>query len=125
MTVSEQQLRAKTAAFVNESLVSTYLSSVNHFKNTDLVLFYVEDDDPPLLCAVPRVEVLDRGNDGGLSARTLEKLRRPARETAKVLTRSTVAFWLIAFFSGADGESDGDAVCTAVVVERMLPEGDA
>lgn len=103
-------LEQRIQALIDERLFIAFWAAVDHFKNTDLVLYFdVSESVDPVTVYVR--EKLIVGDDVPEEFRN--KFHKPAKETAKILKGSATAFWLVASFP------DGEMGCVAVIAEPM------
>lgn len=103
-------LEQRIQDLIDERLFAAFWAAVEHFKSTDLVLYFDASESVDPVSIYMREKLLE-GDDVPEEFRN--KLHKPAKETAKILKESATAFWLVASFP------DGEMGYAAVIAEPM------
>lgn len=109
-------LEKRVQDLIDDRLISYFWNAVEHFKTTDLVLYF-DTSEPVYPVSAYSREKLIASEDAPISIR--DKICKPAIDAAILLKNSPTAFWLIASFP------DGEMCCAAVIAERIVGSGSA
>ncbi len=105
--VMDNELETRAKALIGDELFEFYWESVEHFGETDLILYFDADRDD--VRAYDRKKFIEPSDAPQVLK---EKFAKPAKDAAVNFTKATTAFWFMASFP------EGTHV-TAVIAQRI------